>query len=104
MKRVIDGKVYNTAMAEEICDLPCHHYPGDFQYHETTLYRTPKGAYFIAGKGGPMSLWAEPCGNNGWGGGSGLRVVSQEEARSYAEAAGLDPEAMEKAGFLLEEA
>jgi hypothetical protein len=104
MKRVIDGKIYNTATAEEICDLPCHAYPGDFQYHETTLYRTEKGAYFVAGKGGPMTRWAQPEGNSGYSGGSGLEVVSQEEARGYAEAAELDPDAMQAAGFELEEA
>ncbi|MEX2492957.1 MAG: hypothetical protein WD425_14475 [Nitrospirales bacterium] len=58
MKRVIDSKVHNTQTATEICELPCHHYRGDFQYHDTTLYRTPKGAYFVAGEGGPMSMWA----------------------------------------------
>lgn len=104
MKRVIDGKIYNTATATEICDLPCHHYRGDFHWHDTTLYRTKKGAYFLAGEGGPMSLWAEPSGNNGWSGGSGLRVITAEEAREYAEQAELDPEAMQQAGFELEEA
>lgn len=104
MKRVIDGKVYNTETAEEVCELPCHYYPGDFQYHETTLYRTPKGAYFLAGKGGPMTMWSEPSGNNGYSGGSGLRVIDQAEAREYAESAELSPEAMQAAGFELEEA
>lgn len=104
MKRVIDGKVYNTETAEEICDLPCSAYPGDFQYHETTLYRTPKGAYFLAGKGGPMTRWAQPEGTNGYSGGSGLEVVTSEEARGHAESAEVSPEEMIQAGFELEEA
>lgn len=104
MKRVIDGKIYNTETAEEICDLTCSAYPGDFQFHETTLYRTPKGAYFLAGKGGPLTRWAQPEGNSGYSGGSGLEVVTQEEARGYAESAELSPEAMIEAGFELEEA
>lgn len=104
MKRVIDGRIYNTQTADEVCELVCHHYPGDFQFHETTLYRTPKGAYFLAGKGGPMSMWAQPEGNNGYSGGSGLRVIDAEEARGYAEAAELSPDDMQAAGFELEEA
>lgn len=104
MKRVIDGKIYNTETAECICDLPCHHYPGDFQYHETALYRTRKGAYFLSGTGGPMSLWAQPEGNTGYSGGEGLTVIDQEAAREYAEAADLSPEDMQAAGFELEEA
>ncbi len=104
MKRVIDGKIYDTKTAEEICDLPCHHYPGDFQFHETTLYRTPRGNFFLAGKGGPMTRWAQPEGNSGYSGGSGLEVITHEEARGYAESAELSPEAMAEAGFELEEA
>ncbi len=104
MRRVIDGKIYDTKTATAVCDLPCHHYPGDFQHHETVLYKTPKGNFFLAGKGGPMSLWAEPCGNNGWSGGSGLRPITREEAREYCEQAELGPEEMTEAGFVLEEA
>ncbi len=104
MRRSFNGKIYNTETAEEICDLPCHHYPGDFQYHETSLYRTSKGAYFIAGQGGPMTMWSQPEGNSGYSSGSGLRAIEAEEARQYAESAELSPEKMIQAGFLLEEA
>jgi len=104
MQRVIDGKIYDTETALEICELPCHYYRGDFQWHETTLYRTKRGAYFLAGVGGPMSRWAQPEGTSGTSGGSGLEVITQNEARAYAEAAELDLEAMTAAGFQLEEA
>lgn len=103
MKRVIDGKVYDTETATAICELACHHYKGDFNWHETTLYRTKRGAYFLAGEGGPMSMWAEPEGSNGYTGGSGICVIEEDDARAHAETAGLSPEAMREAGFTIEE-
>lgn len=104
MRKVIEGKVYDTGTAIHVCDLPCHHFPGDFSYHETGLYRTKKGVYFLAGEGGPMSMWSESTGNNSWSGGSGLMPISADNARAHAEAAGLDPEEMISAGFEIEEA
>ncbi len=102
MKKVIEGKLYNTETATLICTLPCHKTnPRDFEWHDTELYRSPKGTYFVAGEGGAASMWARPV-NNGNSGGEGLRVVDAEDARGYAEAAGLDPEEMVAAGFPVE--
>lgn len=103
MKRIIDGKSYNTDTADCICTIPCSYYPGDFQYHNTKLYRSPKGQYFIAGMGGPMTIWAESVGNSGTSGGSGMRLIDEEEAREWAESACLDEEEMTAAGFNVEE-
>lgn len=104
MKRVISGRVYNTDTATEICELPCSHYCGDFAYHSTRLYRTKNGNYFLAGRGGPMSMWARPVGNNGTGGGEGIRPLDADEAMWYAESCDLSPEEMIAAGFSLQEA
>ena len=103
MKRVIGGKIFNTETAEEICELPCHYYRSDFQWHETVLYRTKRGAYFLAGSGGPASRWARPEGSNGHSSGRGLETITKDEARMYAESAELSPEKMIEAGFELEE-
>lgn len=104
MKSVIAGRVYNTETATEICELPCRYYPRDFGYHETHLYRTKNGNYFIAGRGGPMTMWAKAEGQSGHSGGSGLRAISKPEAQQYAESAGLDPDDMIEAGFELQDA
>lgn len=104
MKRVINGLTYDTQTATEICELPCRYYGNDFKAHDTKLYRTAKGRYFLAGRGGPMSMWAQPEGDNGYGGGSGIRPLDVDEAREYAESADLSPEQMLAAGFKIEEA
>ena len=103
MKKIIEGKSYDTATAIKICELTCRYYPSDFGYHETHLYRTKKGAFFLAGEGNAASMWASSYGNTR-GPGSGLRVVDQDRAMQYAEAADLDESEMLAAGFEVDEA
>lgn len=57
MKRIIDGRVYDTATGELIHEVSRGH-PGDFAYFEEGLYRSPKGQYFLAGHGGPATHYA----------------------------------------------
>ena len=85
MKQIINGKTYDTATSEGLAEASsdCGH--GDFRYWEESLYRTPKGRYFVAGEGGPMSSWAKSCGQNSYSGGSGIRVLTEDEARTWVE-------------------
>ena len=85
MKRIIDGKRYDTDTAEMICDVSSRiNDQRDFKWHDTQLYRTKKGAWFVAGEGGPMSRWAHDTGD-GYGYGSGLVVIEADEARELLE-------------------
>src|SRR3990172_2422569 len=69
MKKVIDGKIYNTETAELLHEWDNGMYGNDFGRCEEALYRTKKGAYFIAGEGGAMSRYARSCGSNSTCGG-----------------------------------
>jgi hypothetical protein len=103
MKKVIDGKVYNTETAECIHEWSNSYYPNDFHYCEESLYKTKKGAWFVAGEGGAMSGYARSCGSNSWAGGEGLRVLSDEEALGWLEQHGADADTI-AAHFPIEEA
>lgn len=103
MRTIIEGRVYDTETAQCICGLDCRHNRGDFGYHETDLYRSPGGQFFIAGWGGPDSLWARSAGQNSWSGGGGLRLVGEAEARAIMEAAGLDADDFRAAGLAVTE-
>ncbi len=84
MKKIIDGKRYDTTTAEKIAKWSNNYYPNDFNYMEETLYRTPKGAWFLHGEGGGLSRYAQSYGNSsGWG--SDLRVLTPAEARAWLE-------------------
>lgn len=85
MKRIIDGKRYDTETAEEICALTCTANSGDFAWHRTKLYRTRNGAFFLAGEGNASSMWATAARGGGRGPGEGIRVISADEAREILE-------------------
>ncbi len=85
MKAIIDGKTYNTDTATLIHEWDNGHSYGDLHYCEEALYRTAKGAYFLAGSGGPGSSFAKKTGSNTWSGGERLRLVSEQEALQWLE-------------------
>lgn len=98
MKRIIDGKTYDTRTAKRICNLPCPTiYDTDFYWHDTGLYKTPAGIFFVAGEGNALSMWAETHSRGGRIAGSGLRLITEKEAREFAEAARLNPVTYEAA-------
>jgi hypothetical protein len=85
MKQVINRKLYNTETAAMVHEYEHGYDTSDFHYYTEALYRTPKGAYFIAGSGGAMSPYSESLGGGSYGGGSGLRPVDAREAISWLE-------------------
>lgn len=86
MRKIIGRKVYDTNTAQTVCDISPSGFSGsDFRWEDTKLYKSPKGQFFIAGEGGPMTRWAEPSGNNGTTGGRGLVLISDDAAVSLAE-------------------
>ncbi len=84
MKRIIEGKRYDMDTAEEVAS-DGYGQANDFHHWRETLYRTPAGAWFLVGAGGPLSKYAEATGQNEWSGGSKLIPMSAEEARSWCE-------------------
>jgi len=85
MKKIIDGFRYDTEKADKVCDI-WEANPRDFKHIDAALYRTKRsGRFFIAGKGGPMTMFARRVDQNSWSGGSGIIPLSEEDALRYAE-------------------
>lgn len=103
MKAIINGKTYNTDTATKICELPCTANGGDFRWHSTHLYQSVKGAFFIAGEGGPLSMWRQSAHGGGWSGSQGVKVLSPSEARDIMESAHCSAQAYMDFGFTIEE-
>ena len=82
MKKVIDGKLYNTETAKELG----HDGGGDrfSRWHEE-LYQKRTGEFFIYGEGGPMTRYAVSISDNSWSGGSKIIPLSVGKAREWAE-------------------
>lgn len=85
MKKVINGKLYNTETAKRLGYTFHGESRSDFRYYEETLYKTKSGQYFIHGEGGPMSRYSRAVGQNSWSGGESIRPVSEEAAQAWCE-------------------
>ena len=84
MRKIIDGKMYNTETAAKVGEWNNGRY-GDFEFVSETLYRKRTGEYFLHGEGGAMSKYAESCGQNQWQGGASIIPIGKGYAREWAE-------------------
>ena len=87
MKKVIEGKLYNTDTAK-LVESYGYGNPGDLEWMEEGLYLSKKGQLFVAGEGGPKSKYSKAIGQNNWSGGEGLELLSKELALEWMEANG----------------
>lgn len=82
MKRIINGKKYDTTTAKEVAS----RWSGEgFSRVDETLYRKKTGEFFLHGAGGPMTGYAETVSQNCWTGGAKIIPLTEEEARQWAE-------------------
>lgn len=84
MKKIINGKRYDTDTAKKIGD-DYYSNPRDFNYWEETLYRKNTGEYFLHGEGGPASKYAVTIGQNQWSGGEKIIPLNEAAAKKWAE-------------------
>ncbi len=85
MKKIINGKMYDTDTAKRVGST--FHGDGlrDFRHYEETLYKKRTGEYFLHGEGGPMSRYAESVGQNQWSGGEKIIPLDYKAATKWAE-------------------
>ncbi|MDD6667772.1 MAG: hypothetical protein PUE58_07465 [Lachnospiraceae bacterium] len=84
MKKIINGKMYNTETANCVGYWENGYGCGDFQYAEERLYRKRTGEFFIHGEGGAMTQYAESDGD-AYCGGEKIIPISEDEAKEWAE-------------------
>lgn len=86
MKKIIDGKRYDTTTATEVAEWDNGLGYSDFKHCGETLYRTPRGNWFTVGYGGPMSRYARSTGTNSTSGSRDVfQVLTAAAAREWLE-------------------
>lgn len=85
MKKIINGKKYDTETAKEVGYWENGGMWRDFSHMEETLYLKKTGEFFLFGEGGPMTKYSVSQGQNSWSGGSRIIPLSYENARQWAE-------------------
>jgi len=84
MKKIINGKKYDTETATKIYGNSSGHSFSDFRFCSEALFLKKTGEYFLYGEGGPMSDYGENYGNGrGWG--EKITPYSEEDARKWLE-------------------
>ena len=86
MKAIINGKKYDTETAKFLVQRSNYGSFRDFNHVEETLYRKRTGEYFLLGKGGPNTIYAEWVDTNTRSGGSRIVPLTVEGAKEWAEA------------------
>lgn len=84
MKKVIDGKRYDTDTAILMGSDKYSNFK-DFTHWTEELYRKRNGEYFLYGEGGPMTKYAQTAGQNEWSGGEKIMPLTPDAARKWAE-------------------
>lgn len=85
MKKIINGKLYDTETATCVGSWANSYSSRDFQSVEEELYRKRTGEFFLYGEGGPASKYAVSVGGNSWSGGAKIIPLTVEQAREWAE-------------------
>lgn len=85
MKKIINGKMYNTETAKMVGSWSNNVSCSDFSYCEEELYKKKTGEFFLYGSGGAMSKYATSCGNGWTGGGQAITPMTVENAKRWME-------------------
>lgn len=84
MKKIINGKKYDTETARVIGFYDNNMNYSDFRWYEETLYRKKNGEFFMYGEGGGLSPYRKRYAD-GWGEGSQLILVTEDDAKAWVE-------------------
>lgn len=84
MKKIINGKKYDTATAQLIGEDSWGGGKSDFHWTSEELYKKKTGEYFLFGEGGPASGYAKNEGY-GWCAGEEICPLTIDEAKDWAE-------------------
>lgn len=82
MRRIIDGRSYDTGTATRVGEYDSGGDGFDDVWEE--LCRKRNGEYFLHGIGGARTRYAKRDGLDGWAGGEGIVPLSYDEARDWA--------------------
>ena len=83
MKKIINGKLYNTETAKEV--LQYNSGAKDSGQYIETLYRKKTGEFFLQGEGDAASKYSESAGLNCRMAGSKIIPLTDKEVKQYLE-------------------
>ena len=84
MKKIINGKKYDTETATHVGEFWNGLSRSDFNHCYEDLYKKKTGEFFLYGKGGPLSKYSMSVGT-GTASGEEIIPLTEDEAKKWAE-------------------
>lgn len=84
MKKIINGKKYDTDTATWVGEYWNGLSDKDFRYLSEDLYLKKTGEFFLMGDGGALTIYSNSNGSQSWGV-SKIIPLTKKEAREWAE-------------------
>lgn len=85
MKKVLNGKLYDTAKAQRLASWENIQDVRSFNHMEETLYRKRTGEFFLHGCGEARTKYAKRYDDNLWGHGEEIIPLTVKAAQEWAE-------------------
>ena len=85
MKKIIDGKMYNTETAEKLDVYEADYPRNDFNWYVERLYQKKTKEFFLNSEGGPLSPYSKHAFGGGWTSGEYIKPLTIEEAKEWAQ-------------------
>jgi len=85
MKKVINGKLYDTEKAQRLASWENIQDVRSFNHMEETLYRKRTGEFFLHGEGEARTRYARQYESNMWGHGEEIVPLTVQAAQKWAE-------------------
>lgn len=85
MKKIINGRSYNTDTAKKLAHYYSDYAVNDFKRYEEELYRKKNGEYFLYGHGWGASPYAKYVPSAGYTEGEKIIPISYEYAKEWSE-------------------
>lgn len=85
MKKIINGRRYDTDTARCVAEWSNGYEQSSFSYVVEKMYLKQNGEFFLHGVGGAKTQYAERVGNNMWGSGESISPLTYQEAEKWAE-------------------
>lgn len=79
MKKIVNGKIYDTETAKLLADYWYGSSTSDFHYIEEILYQKSNSEFFLHGKGGALTKYRETIGINSWHEGEKIIPLNENE-------------------------
>ena len=85
MRKIINGKQYDTEKAKMMGEWANTWNIRDFSYISETLYKKRNGEFFLYGEGGPNTKYATSLPDGFWSSGSKIIPITWDHAKEWAE-------------------